>query len=127
MRTRNPGRGSGRGGGRGGRGTEKKTTERELKFAPYNKQNSNKCATYATVKDQLLHRIQQSYRHGRDIAQTLRQGSKVTFKSIKPKLKKSDKTDTEENELETEEFQIAYRDDLKYYNDRRRTLDENTR
>jgi len=128
-----PGRGRGRGGREGGRNrgrgkgprSSKSTKTEELKFGTQNP-NKPQTATYTTVKDAILERIQRDYKHGYDTAKSLREGQKIDLTSEKPQRQLVTGTDGAAK-IAQDGMDIEYQLELKCWMDRNNTLDNNLR
>ena len=102
------------------------TKTKEKKFAPMVTGPSH-YATYDEVHEDFCNYVQKNLKYGYDMAQSLRDGTKLDLNSdeYKPKLKKSSNTDPAKKDAEDEEFKIQYVQEVKTWNDRKNTLDEN--
>ena len=125
MRRNNQGRGqSGRGRGCG-RYQSTNNKSPEIKFYPHGSgKKGQTTTTYATVKDHIISYVQRTYRHGQDIAISLRELKKRDLTSEEPTRKISSKTD-EGRRLEQDGFDMRYQAEIKQFLDRQSGLEEN--
>ena len=126
MGRNNQGRGrSGRGRGRG-RGRYQSTNNKspEIKFYPHGSGKKGQTTTYATVKDHIISYVQRTYRHGQDIAISLRELKKRDLTSEEPTRKISSKTG-DDKKLEQDGFYMRYQAEIKQFLDRQSGLEEN--
>ena len=112
MRRNNQGRGrSGRGRGCG-RYQSTNNKSPEIKFYPHGSAKKGQTTTYATVKDHIISYVQRTYRHGQDIAISLRELKKRDLTSEEPTRKISSKTD-DSKKLEQDGFDMKYQAEIK--------------
>ena len=99
MRRNNQGRGrSGRGRGHGRYQQSTNNKSPEIKFYPHGSgKKGQTTTTYATVKDHIISYVQRTYRHGQDIAISLRALKKRDLTSEEPTRKISSRTDDHKN------------------------------
>ncbi len=92
-----------------------KSSKREYKFSPLDSRYSAPQATYATVLEHLENEVLKTFDKGaRDVAQSLVDGTKCV--PDKPKLGRSNATDTAEKDREDAELEFEYKDQIKRYN-----------
>ena len=91
----------------------------EIKFYPHGSGKKGQTTTYATVKDHII-----SYRHGQDIAISLRELKKRDLTSEEPTRKISSRTD-DSKKLEQDGFDMRYQAEIKQFLDRQSGLEEN--
>ena len=81
--------------------------------------------TFDTVKDHIVHMVQKSYKHGQDVAKSLRDEQKLDVSLWKPIREVSQDTDEGERNLEQIGNDIIYQEETKRYLDRKGDLEEN--
>ena len=118
------GRGRGRFQGRQGRNTAA-PKKLEMKFFPHGIGRETQSVTYDTVKDAIVSYVQRTYKHGQDIAMSLRDLSKMDLTTLAPIRGQSEATETQENQMEQQGLDIMYQAKLEKYLDRKDTLDQN--
>ena len=96
--------------GKNNRDANKKTTEKEMKFAPQTIGNRGKYATFNSIKDEIIQDIQERYDQGSVVADCIRKDALTTLSE--PVRKISRKSDPEEKAEEQEGFNIKYKNDL---------------
>ncbi|KAL7577498.1 hypothetical protein ACA910_004779 [Epithemia clementina (nom. ined.)] len=79
----------------------------------------------ATVKDSIVSYVQRTYKHGKDIAISLRDLKKKDLSSLKPVRDISMETDEGMRKLEQDGFDILYQAEIKQFLERKRALEEN--
>ena len=95
----------------------------EIKFYPHGSGKKGQTTTYVTVKDQIISYVQRTYRHGQDIAISLRELKKRDLTSEEPTRKISSKTD-EDRRLEQDGFDMRYQNEIKQFLERQSGLEE---
>ena len=80
-------------------------------------------ATFATVHEHLVHKVQSTYSYGEDIATCLLKMEKITL--VKPKKQKSTLTNANDKVEEQDQFNEEHKIDYQNYTDRVRALDFN--
>ena len=76
------------------------------------------------MKDHIISYVQQTYRHGQDIAISLRELKKRDLTSEEPTRKISSRTD-DSKKLEQDGFDMRYQAEIKQFLDRQSGLEEN--
>ena len=103
----------GRGSGRGrGRVEIHKAAPVEMKFHPHGHGGKVPSATYATVLDQICNYVQGSYKYGKDIATSLREGKAVDLATEAPKLTKSSNADKTLKAEEDEQYRMIFKAEI---------------
>ena len=127
----NKGRGhGGRGRGRGkssGR-TDTNTKPAEMKFLPHTTGTNKLMATYETVKTHIEQYVQKTYKHGQDIAESLRELKKKDLSGAMPVRQMSTYVKVDEERLkkiEQEGYDVLYTAEVQNYMDRKNTLETN--
>ena len=117
------GRGRSRGTGAGGRSTPSKTPE--MKFTPHGIGRDKQTVTFDTVKDHIVQTVQKNYKHGQDIAKSLRDEQKINLDARRPMRVVSIDTDDEVRSMEQTGHDIMFQEELKRYLERKENLEEN--
>ena len=118
------GRGRGRGGKGGHGGRSSSSNGPEMKFYPHGS-GKGQSVTYATVKDHIINYVQRTYRHGKDVALSLRNLEKEDLSTIRPQRMVSTNDDVTVKAVEQAGLDIDYQEEMKQFLDRKRALDEN--
>ena len=117
------GRGRSRGTGTGGRGTPSKAPE--MKFTPHGIGRDKQTVTFDTVKDHIIQAVQKSYKHGQDIAKSLRDEKMMDVRIHDPVRKLSTETQEDLRSIQQTGHDIMYQEELKIYLERKGLLEEN--
>ena len=120
------GRGRGRGKSSGRRDTNTKTAE--MKFLPHTTGANKLIATYETVKTHIEQYVQKTYKHGQDIAESLRELKKKDLSGAMPVRQMSTYVKVDEERLrkiEQEGYDVLYTAEVQNYMDRKNTLETN--
>ena len=117
------GRGRSRGNGTGGRSTPSRAPD--MKFTPHGIGRDKQTVTYDTVKDHIVQTVQKNYKHGLDVAQSLRNEELVKIEEAEPIRKLSQKTSQVEKDLDQTGLDIMYQEELKRYLERKEDLEGN--
>ncbi|KAL7573431.1 hypothetical protein ACA910_013750 [Epithemia clementina (nom. ined.)] len=96
-----------------------------MKFYPHGSGTKGQSVTYATVKDSIVSYVQRTYKHGKDIAISLRDLKKKDLSYLKPVRDISTETDEGMRKLEQDGFDILYQAEIKQFLERERALEEN--
>ena len=96
-----------------------------MKFTPHGIGRDRQTVTFDTVKDHIVHMVQKSYKHGQDVAKSLRDEQKLDVSLWKPIREVSQDTDEGERNLEQIGNDIIYQEETKRYLDRKGDLEEN--
>ena len=120
------GRGRGRGGGRG-RGKQNHNNNnrpKEMKFAP--SVGSKNKATYQTIKEHLINKIQKDYDYGDDMAKCIKRMEMINLTDQQPTKKYSTKENADAKALEQSEFNVLYEKQMDIFVAREEELCKNT-
>ena len=96
-----------------------------MKFTPHGIGRDKQTVTYDTVKDHIVQTVQKNYKHGLDVAQSLRNEELVKIEEAEPKRKLSQKTSQVEKDLDQTGLDIMYQEELKRYLERKEDLEGN--
>ena len=61
-----------------------KGRDKEMKFATQSQMSRGNYGTYSSVKDTIVQEVQKKYKHGSDMAKSIRDGKLFGIESIKP-------------------------------------------
>ena len=120
------GRGRGRGKSSGRRDTNTKPAE--MKFLPHTTGANKLIATYETVKTHIEQYVQKTYKHGQDIAESLRELKKKDLSGAMPVRQMSmyvEASDERLRKIEQEGYDVLYTAEVQNYMDRKNTLETN--
>ena len=124
-RGRGQGRGNQKSGGRGRSNFRKNkfnaNDKKEIKFAPQG-QGKGQTATYATVKDAIIHYIQKTYKNGEDVVKSLKNGKLIDMKIEEPKREILQESDETSRQIEQDGLNIRYQEELQRHLDRKDEL-----
>ena len=131
-------RGAATRGGRGHRGrgcgrgifmsaNYKKTTgkQMEMKFYPHGTGKQQQTITYKTMKEHMIQQVQRMYRHGHDIAMSLRNLEKIDLVKEVPERKLTDKQPDKEGQTDQVGLDMVYQAEIKQFLARKETFNEN--
>ena len=105
--------------------SKKKTTEsKEVKFYPHTSGQQH-TVTFDTVKDRIIQQVQKTYRHGVDVAESLRNEEKKDLSASEPTRELSTATDETQRFLEQQGHDIKYKVKIAEYFKWVEQLDEN--
>ena len=99
-----------------------------MKFLPHTTGTNKLMATYETVKTHIEQYVQKTYKHGQDIAKSLRELQKKDLTVEMPVRQMSALTaESEERvrKIEQEGYDVLYTTGVQNYMDRKNTLDTN--
>ena len=80
---------------------------------------------YSSVRDIIIQEVQKKYRHGSDIAKSIRDGKLIDLSSEEPTRKLSEASTPEERAIDQDGLNIHYQEELRVYFDRKSLLREN--
>ena len=81
------------------KGGNTKSKEKEMKFATQDQISKGNYGTYSSVRDIIIQEVQKKYRHGSDIAKSIRDGKLIDLSSEEPTRKLSEASTPEELSL----------------------------
>ena len=122
------GRGRGRGRGKSSGRRDTNTKPAEMKFLPHTTGTNKLTATYETVKTHIEQYVQKTYKHGQDIAESLRELKKKDLSGVMPVRQMSTYVKVDEERLrkiEQEGYDVLYTAEVQNYMDRKNTLETN--
>ena len=99
-----------------------------MKFLPHTTGTNKLMATYETVKTHIEQYIQKTYKHGQDIAESLRELQKKDLSGVTPVRQMSTYVKVDEERLrkiEQEGYDVLYTAEVQNYMDRKNTLETN--
>jgi hypothetical protein len=96
-----------------------------MKFTPHGIGRDKQTVTYDTVKDHIIQTVQRNYKHGLDVAKSLRNEAITDLKDVLPARALSTKADETAKSLEQTGHDIMYQEELKRYLERKEDLEEN--
>ena len=96
-----------------------------MKFTPHGIGRDKQTVTFDTVKDHIVQTVQKNYKHGQDIAKSLRDKARINLAPVTPKRTLSTSTDPVMKSLEQTGHDIMYQEELKRYLERKDDLEEN--
>ena len=96
---------------------------KELKFHLHGVGKEKQTATYGKVLEKICLRVQQSYKNGAKVAESLRKEKKVVLKQ--PELTESDKVDTAARALHQKTLDKLWDKELDLYVEKKAELEEN--
>jgi hypothetical protein len=97
----------------------------EIKFFSHGIGRETQTVTYDTVKDRIVQYMQKTYKHGQDIAVTLRDLKQKNLQSIMPTRGQSTGTDPVANRNKQAGMDIMYQAELERYLERKDALEQN--
>ena len=97
-----------------------------MKFYLHGSGKQTQTVTYATVKDNIVSYIKQSYHYGMDAAVSLRDLSKKDLQSEQPVEQISTESDNNVRSLEQDGFDMIYQAEIKQFIERKKALDMQT-
>jgi len=97
--------------------------QKELKYTPH-VQGKLQSATYATVTEAVIHRIQRDNRKGMDVVKSLKNMKKVDLDTLRPVRKSSTEADEEARIHEQTQFDMDYQEEIKRWLDRKEALEQ---
>ena len=95
-----------------------------MKFLPHTTGTNKLMATYETVKTHIEQYVQKTYKHGRDIAESLRELKKKDLSGVMPVRQMSTYVKVDEERLrkiEQEGYDVLYTAEVQNYMDRKNT------
>ena len=95
-----------------------------MKFVPHGTGKQNQNVTYTAVKEHIIQHVQKTYRHGQDVAISLRAMQKIDLSQHKPKRTMASPNEKEKEVLQ-EGYDILYKAQVGKYIDRISILAEN--
>ena len=101
-----------------------------MKFLPHTTGTNKLTATYKTVKTHTEQYVQKMYKHGKEIAESLRELKKKDLSGVKPVRQMSTYVKEAEErvrKIEQEGYDILYTAEVQSYMDRKNTLETNLR
>ena len=99
-----------------------------MKFLPHTTGTNKLMATYETVKTHIEQYVQKTYKHGQDIAESLRELKKKDLSGVMPVRQMSTYVKVDEERLrkiEQEGYDVLYTAEVQNYMDRKNTLETN--
>ena len=90
--------------------SKKPEVKKELKFHLHGVGKEKQTATYGKVLEKICLRIQQSYKNGTKVAESLRKGKKAELKQ--PERQESTKTDKDENAFHQKTLDMLWNKEL---------------
>ena len=106
-------------------GGKQKSKDKEMKFATQDQMSKGNYGTYNSVKECIIQEVQKKYRHGSDIAKSIRDGKLVDLSIDEPTRKLSNKGTAEEKAIDQDGLNIRYQEELRVHLDRKSVLHEN--
>ena len=103
--------------------SKKPEVKKELKFHLHGVGKEKQTATYGKVLEKICLKIQQSYKNGTKVAESLRKGKKAELKQ--PERKESTKTDPDDKAFHQKTLDMLWNKELELYVERKAELDEN--
>jgi hypothetical protein len=100
----------------------KTTTQVEYKFTPHTTSKTRR-ATFSTVKDHLVNKIQRDFKGSKDIADSLIAMQKVDLSQYMPTMQTSTKKDNTAQANEQKQFDIIFRAKIEKFIERENDLD----
>ena len=122
--------GRGRGVGRSSGRRDTNTKPAEMKFLSHTPGTNKWTATYETVKTHIEQYVQKMYKHGQDIAESLRELQKKDLSGEMPVRQMSTFVEASEErvrKIEQEGYDVLYTAEVQNYMDRKNTLETNLR
>ena len=104
------------------RKTSKKKTLEEYVFYVG---TSTQASDYETTAEFLINYVKRTFDRGNDVAETLRNLTKLETETWKPNLKVSTMTDENKREAQNKQFEIEFKAELEEYLMRKRTYEDN--
>jgi hypothetical protein len=101
----------------------KTTTQIEYKFTPHTTSKTRR-ATFSTVKDHLVNKIQRDFKGGKDIADSLIAMQKVDLSQYMPIMQTSTKKDDTARANEQKQFDMIYRAKIEKFIERETDLEQ---
>ena len=119
--------GRGRGRGRSTDRTSNKNTGKtpEYKFYPHGYGRERATLGYETVKDHIIQTIQRTYKHGKDIADTIRKMEKMDFGKLAPVRAISTEADDDDREIDQKGKDMLYQAEIENYMTRKSLFEDN--
>ena len=120
--------GQGRGRGRSSARRDTNTKPAEMKFLPHTTGTNKLTATYETAKTHIKQYVQKMYKHGQDIAESLRelQEKDLTAEMLVRQMSAlTAKSEERVMKIEQEGYDVLYTAEVQNYMDRKNTLDTN--
>ena len=99
-----------------------------MEFLPHTTGTNKLTATYETVKTHIEQYVQKTYKHGQDIAESLRELKKKDLSGVKPVRQMSTYVKVDEErvrKIEQEGYDVLYTAEVQNYMDRKNTLETN--
>ena len=94
-----------------------------MKFSP-NIQGRAQGATYASIKEHIVGKVQTTFKGGHDIAKSLKDMKVIDLKAEEPKRALSDETDEKKRTIAQDGIDIKYQEELRRHLDRKDNLDQ---
>jgi hypothetical protein len=101
----------------------KTTTQIEYKFTPHTTSKTRR-ATFSTVKDHLVNKIQRDFKGGKDIADSLIAMQRVDLSQYMPIMQTSTKKDDTARANEQKQFDMIYRAKIEKFIERETDLEQ---
>ena len=130
--------GRGRGGrdARGGRGRGRSHDRRtkntglsmkapEVKFFPHGYGRERQTLSYDIVKDHIMQTVQKQYKHGKDVAESLRKMTLIDIEAQMPRRMTSTETNEEQQKIEQNGFDIIFKAEVDVYIQRKAIFEDN--
>ena len=99
-----------------------------MKFLPHTTGANKLIATYETVKTHIEQYVQKTYKHGQDIAESLRELRRKDLSGVMPVRQVSmyvEASDERVRKIEQEGYDVLYTAEVQNYMDRKNTLETN--
>ena len=103
--------------------SKKPEIRKELKFHLHGVGKEKQTATYGKVLEKICLRIQQSYKNGARVAESLRKEKKAALD--RPERKQTEKTDAKEKEFDQKTLDMLWEKELELWVQQKDELDEN--
>ena len=107
------------------KGGKSKSKDKEMKFATQDQMSKGNYGTYNSVKEIIIQEVQKKYRHGSDIAKSIRDGKLLDLSTEEPTRKLSEEKSEEAKKIDQDGLNIHYQEELRVFFDRKSLLREN--